>query len=133
MWVKIVSGTYGYRNKNGILTPKDRTSLPFELDEEEAVRLLALGVAEAWTQTENATENGAVDDAPAEIPLSEQIRDWSKKELVKLAEDMGLASYGTKDELIERITNKIEEEGETEEETGEGEKLPPLTPAEPEI
>lgn len=43
--VKIVSGTYGYRNGKRI-EPKDRNSNPFELPDDEAHRLVTLGVAE---------------------------------------------------------------------------------------
>ncbi len=43
--VKIIQGTYGYR-ENGILDPKDRFSAPFPLDDAEAERIVSLGIAE---------------------------------------------------------------------------------------
>ena len=44
--VKITGGTYGYHNSFGRLEPKNRKSEPFTLDDAEAERLVALGVAE---------------------------------------------------------------------------------------
>lgn len=43
--IRIISGTYGFR-ENGMIHPKDRHSEAFEVDDEEAERLVALNVAE---------------------------------------------------------------------------------------
>lgn len=124
MLVKIVCGTYGYRDKSGVLTPKDIKSEPFELDNREAARLIDAGVAvemeEAVSKETEKTENC--------LDL-EELKNMDKKELVQMAKDMGIQSYGNKEELIERIISAQKEE--QEEEAGDG--LPELKPAEPEV
>lgn len=56
--VKIISGTYGYR-ENGKFSPKDRNSEPFEINDKEAARLVGMGVASYVDDTAIATpENG---------------------------------------------------------------------------
>lgn len=53
--VKIVSGGYGYRaGEKKSVELKDGRSAPFELDDAEAARIIALGIAE-YAETEVAT------------------------------------------------------------------------------
>ena len=82
--------------KNGEIIPCGNT---IELDEENAHRLIKMGIVEA------------VDEAPAEEAEiltgyldAEQLEDMKVEDLRKLAKDMGLDSTGKKAELIERIT-----------------------------
>lgn len=123
MLVKIVCGTYGYRDKSGVLMPKDIKSEPFELDNREAARLIDAGVAVEMEET--VSEETETEDC---IDM-EQLKNMDKKELVQLAKDMGIQSYGNKEELIERIISA--QKAEPEEETGDS--LPELKPAEPEV
>ena len=63
--VKIIQGTYGYR-ENGVLDPKDRFSAPFPLEDAEAERIVSLGVAE-YADNGVATGAGSVaEDEPGE-------------------------------------------------------------------
>lgn len=110
MLVKIISGTYGHRVGSKI-EPKDKNSKPFELDDSEAKRIVALGVAEIVTggvatpekpqnasgtnsnppENENGSnsENEGGNDKPFNLD-AEQLDGMTIKELKKLAEDMGI-------------------------------------------
>ncbi len=55
--IRIISGTYGYR-ENGIIRPKDSKSGAFEVDDKEAERLVALGVAEIAAEQPTGTGKG---------------------------------------------------------------------------
>jgi hypothetical protein len=63
--IRIVRGTYGYRVPGSkITTPKGRNAEPFEVSDEEAARLVKLGVAavvDDFTATEVKT--------PADVPV----------------------------------------------------------------
>lgn len=142
MKVKMTSGTYGHHNKNGHLEIKDSKSAPFELPDEEAVRLINMGRA-----VESLPAAGQPDMMKAHLEPA-QFADMSKKDLMKLAEEMGLSSSGSKSELIARITEaevevtgtEDEEGKESEDEDGtesdgmteDGGEGPNLTPADPE-
>lgn len=129
MLVKIVCGTYGYRDENGILCPKNSGSEPFELEEREADRLIRAGMAQKmWDEPEEKTREENADEQEAEGIDREQLNGMDKKELVQMAEEMGLKSTGTKENLIERIMEAVDmESGEA------GDEMPELKPAEPEM
>lgn len=133
MKVRMISGTYGYRNKNGHLETKDAKSAPFELEEEEAVRLINMGRAVEILSTETAPQPGMM---KAHLEPT-QFEDMDKKELVKLAKEMGLPSSGSKEELIARITAAEVEITESDDEDTDGNadnsEVPDLKPAEPEV
>ena len=121
--IKITVGTYGYRRKNdGPIEAIDKNSVPIDVVDEEAERLVGLGVAEYAGDT-----TGNLDDG--------QLADLSMKELQKLAKDMGLKANGSKEELIARITaeevSAPAEDGEQSED-GETEEPPVLTAVDPE-
>lgn len=44
--IRIIAGTYGYKDKDGFLRPKTVASEPFSIDLAEEERLIQLGVAE---------------------------------------------------------------------------------------
>ena len=44
--IRIIAGTYGYKDRNGILQPKTAASKPFSVAPDEEKRLIRLGVAE---------------------------------------------------------------------------------------
>lgn len=64
--VKIISGTYGYNDRKHII-PKDRKSGAFALEDKEADRLVALGVAK-YEGVPEYSNNKKSEDIPAENP-----------------------------------------------------------------
>lgn len=111
--IKIVKGTYGYKEKNGTITPKTEKDEPFTLTDEQETRLVRRGVAVYVKNEEVAPVQ------PEKIALEE----LSYNELKKIAKEMGLGQ-GTKEELIERIREAQEENVE------DGEQEPPPFDAE---
>jgi len=108
--IKIISGTYGYRSKNGGIEAKTTKSAPFSLPDKEEKRMVERGVAEYVT------------DGPV-LPVDETPKDDSTQPVhnkgMKLAELQAVAeSYGvdtskmrTKDEVIAAIDAVIAEKG----------------------
>ena len=107
--IKIIQGTYGYIDENGIVKPKTAKDAPFELaDKSREAELVALGVAEYADGTELIEETGdvVVDDVP------EYSVDMKAQELRDIAkEHMGLTfTVGTtKAEMVEQMDAYIEE------------------------
>lgn len=60
--IRIISGTYGFR-ENGMIHPKDRHSEAFEVDDEEAERLVALNVAEYAAEQPFTSRSGVYPSA----------------------------------------------------------------------
>lgn len=100
--IKIVKGIYGYRNADGVITPKTENSEPFELTKEMEERLVKLGVA---VQTDKV--------APVQ-PESreEELEKMSYEDIKKLAKELGI-KQGKKEDMIAEIleTEEDEEEG----------------------
>ncbi len=130
MRIKMTGGTYGYRNHEGIIEIKNERSAAFEVSEKEGRRLIDTGYAvpadcqssRGVPVSEDMPESGEETD----VYTVEQLMDMSKRDLEKLAKDMGIASYGTKEELAERIATG------TGKNTEDAEDVPGLMPAEPE-
>ncbi len=108
MRIRMVCGTYGYRNGDGTMETKDARSGPFEVDEGEGKRLVRMGYA---VQTGSVPERGQQEEAESHGGTGdtvdrdmESLADLSKKELECMARDMGLSTNGTKEQLVERIT-----------------------------
>jgi len=110
MKVKIISGTYGHK-VGKYIEPKDRQSEPFEVDDAEAKRIIALGIAEMFvegvatsekpqnesgananpSEQENAAEGENEGENTIEGNLdAKQLETLTIKELKKLADDMGI-------------------------------------------
>lgn len=88
--IKIIRGTYGFKHtENGVISPKTVKDPPFEVDNKEAERLIALGVA-ACAEKEQADNGGN--------PLYN--KSMSLKDLHKIAEE----KYGV--ENASKITSK---------------------------
>ena len=118
--IRIIQGTYGYIDKNGIVKPKTAKDGPFELeDKDREAELVALGVAEYADGTELIdTEAGVVVDGVPEYSVdmkAQELRDIAK-------EHMGLTfTVGTtKAEMVEQMDAYIEEH------TVDGDTLPEL-------
>lgn len=110
MIIKILSGTYGYRDEAGTILPKSAKSAPFKVDDKEANRLIRLGIAVEAVATsqqkpileDDEDKNDHQDDS------EKTVEKMNKPELVKLAKEMGLESSGGKEELIGRILSEKE-------------------------
>lgn len=148
--VKIISGTYGCKIK-GRIVPKDRTSEPFELENEEAKRLVSLGVAEIITEgvatggkgketnppsvNPSNDENGSNGENEGENDITghldaEQLREMTNKELKALAEDMGIdtSKMKVKEDYIQAIV-AVEVSAPSNDENGEN--PPDISPEAP--
>lgn len=120
--IKIIQGTYGYIDKNGIVKPKTAKDAPFELaDKSREAELVALGVAEYADGTEliidEETGGVVVDGVP------EYSTDLKAAELRDIAKEyMGLTfTVGTtKAEMVEQMDAYIDEH------TVDGDDLPEL-------
>lgn len=117
MEIKMLCGTYGHRNADGVMEAKDASSPPFEVGEEDGARLVGMGYAEhaggyipaVQGNTTAAQEQGG-EDAPLEQgrgagspPDRGRLELMVKKDLEKLAKGMGLPYSGTREEIITRI------------------------------
>lgn len=110
MLIKIICGTYGYRDEAETVLPKNASSEPFEVGDKEANRLIRLGVAEKAVATsqqvqpkEDADDTG---DGESNGQDNDSLTKLNKPALVKLAKDMGLLSDGSKEALIDRIVSE---------------------------
>lgn len=98
--IRIIKGTYGHMDKNGIVRPKTANDAPFELTPAQEERLVLLGVAEYV-------------DAPEELPelpegvegIPEYHTGMKADELRDIAKTMGLTfKVGTtKQEMVDAM------------------------------
>lgn len=122
MKIRIICGTYGYRpNKNeSRVVSKNNTSEPFEVDDDEARRLVELGIAEICDKTAFYNVNpDAIDVGNISV---EQIMSLEYNQMKKIAKEWGIDAKGTKDELRERLidTVGIEDAGKNDGGNGQG-------------
>lgn len=133
--IKIISGVYGYLDKNGCVKPKTEKDDPFSLTKEQEARLVGLGVAKYVNTPETVKEPETEPDG-AEKPLEEM----TAKELREIGKEMGYSfKVGlTKAEMIECIKHgppdAVAPEDTDEDTEGDadddGEPLPDFDPAE---
>lgn len=118
--IRIIKGTYGYMNENGVVKPKTAKDEPFSLSAEQEARLVGLGVAVYVDEKpakaepeETAEESLAVADE--EKPME----DMTAKELRELGKEYGLTfKVGlTKADMIKAIQAEWPQPTEDEEET----------------
>ena len=130
MLIKIISGTYGHRpllpngKRSPYLNPVKAGSPPIEVDDAEAERLFALGVAEMADPEENkAPEAKAAEKAPevSGEPITGHLdgvdlESMSFNDLKALAKDIGIDAGKIKSKagLIQAIT-EVEVEAPAEE------------------
>jgi len=141
--IKIIGGIYGYRKSGStITTPKSRTDPPFEISDEEAVRLIEMGVAvyadEYVEENEvpvtvlarDTTSGSSGSNAGSAMTLP-ALRKLNKGALEKIAEKRGVDISGatnnaSRAELIfEHILEKAAA-AETEDEADEDGEGPPV-------
>lgn len=116
--IKIVVGTYGYRkDETSPVDLIDKNSKPIEVPNEEAARLIELGVAEevvegaevkTATPTPEPEFEGTATPAPDTAMVTghldaESLKEYSYNDLKRLAKELGLSTKGKTEELIERI------------------------------
>ena len=148
MKVEIISGSYGWRKTKDAMPKLIERGGTCEVDEAEAKRLVALGVAAIVREVDEAPvasastgrndaapgadmpskENGAESDAEAHLD-TEQLQEMTVAQLKELAAELGIetAKLRKKDDLIAAIVAVPVEPGE---EIGEGD-LPDLSAAAP--
>ena len=148
MKVEIISGSYGWRKTKDAMPKLIERGGTCEVDEAEAKRLVALGVAAIVREVDEASvasastgrndaapcadmpnkENGAESDTEAHLD-TEQLQEMTVAQLKELAAELGIetAKLRKKDDLIAAIVAVPVEPGE---EAGEGD-LPDLSAAAP--
>lgn len=104
--IKIIKGTYGYMDKNGIVKPKTEKDGPFELTKEQEARLVRLGVAEYVNGSTNVPDHEPDQDEETGHLDPEQLGELTNAQLKEIAEKMGIDTkkLTTKAKLIEAIT-----------------------------
>lgn len=118
MRIRITRGIYGFM-KNGNVVEKTKDDPPFEVDDDEGRRLVALSVAEAVSaageKADSTTDHVMTeteDDGSVSGSFSvEELGNMSKEELCRLAETLGVKKNGSKTELAERIFQYVQTRG----------------------
>lgn len=98
MKVKITRGYYGYRKNGKASELKDVNSPAFELDEQEAERIIGLGIAKAVSVSANENENMLTGHL-----TEDQLRTLPYSKLKQLCKELGVSAVGKQDELIARL------------------------------
>lgn len=118
--IKIIQGTYGYIDENGIVKPKTAKDAPFELeDKSREAELVALGVAEYADGTEliiDEETGGVVVDGVPEY--STDLKAAELRDIAKAYMGLTFAVGTTKAEMVEQMDAYIEEH------TVDGDDLP---------
>lgn len=111
MKVRVICGAYGHRpdRNEPRIVRKDNTSLPFDLDDTEAQRIIGLGIAESC---EEDTDGPLPDDIRSGYQNAEKencmvtagaVSSMDYIGMKKLAKKLGVDAKGTKDVLQERL------------------------------
>lgn len=120
--IKIIHGTYGYIDENGIVKPKTAKDAPFELeDKSREAELVALGVAEYADGTEliiDEETGGVVVDGVPEY--STDLKAAELRDIAKAYMGLTFAVGTTKAEMVEQMDAYIEAH------TVDGDDLPEL-------
>lgn len=126
--IKIVKGTYGYLDKNGIVKPKTEKDEPFSLTKEQEKRLVDLGVA-VYVDGEPVDN---VENTVDEVETVEYSEKMKASELRKIAKEMGLTfPVGTtKAEMIAAMDEHQAEVEADEDDEDDGLDLPDFDAAE---
>lgn len=113
--IKIIKGTYGYIDKNGIVQPKTSKDEPFTLSKEEEERLVKRGVAKYVEAAEKHVEGDELKELLDSVPgldvVPEYNVDMKATELREIAKGLGLTfPVGTtKAEMVAEMDAVIEE------------------------
>lgn len=118
--IKIVKGTYGYLDKNGIVKGKTSKDEPFSLSKEQEKRLVDLGVAvyideKAVETVEKYVDGAELDELLESTPGLEVVPEYNVEmkatELREIAKGLGLTfPVGTtKAEMVAEMDAVIDE------------------------
>ena len=113
--IKIIKGTYGCIDKNGIVQPKTSKDEPFTLSKEEEERLVKRGVAKYVEAAEKHVEGDELKELLDSVPgldvVPEYNVDMKATELREIAKGLGLTfPVGTtKAEMVAEMDAVIEE------------------------
>lgn len=120
--IRIINGTYGYRNpQTGVVEAKTAKSKPFTLPEDREDELVAAGVAE-YVGEDVSSDGGDASEAPSskadELVYSDKN---TVAELKAIAEKLGIqvAERATKKQIIEALDAAKADESNDEESEGE--------------
>ena len=148
--IKIINGTYGFRPEPLVVECKTPADPPFYVEDQEAIRLVNLGVAEyvggvqckadASGEGDDEQYQGDTGENGGEVGTpklaghldAEQLEGMDYNELKKLAADMGVEPEGKKksDYIAAIVAANVEID---DEDAGEGDdELPELNAADPE-
>lgn len=99
--IRIIRGTYGYLDENGIVKPKTEKDEPFSLTPEQEDRLVGLGVA---VYVDTPVKDKAHEDIDR-AQVQKLLEEMTAKELRELGKEYGLSfKVGTtKAEMVEAI------------------------------
>ncbi len=134
MKIRITRGIYGFR-ENGKVVEKTKSDRPFEVDDKEGARLIALKVAESADDDKSIEidrsekDEGRPDTAGEGYLTREELVSMSKEDLSRLAEELGVKKTGSKKELVEQLLQCSI--GYEEEEPLEEDEVPDLNAEEP--
>ena len=108
--IKIIQGTYGYIDENGIVKPKTAKDAPFEVeDKSREAELVALGVAEYADGTEliidEETSGVVVDGVPE---YSTDLKAAELRDIARAYMGLTFAVGTTKAEMVEQMDAYIE-------------------------
>lgn len=96
--VNIIRGGYGYRpDAKGPVNLITKNDGPISIADEEAARLVRLGIAEYAKSQQNAVLG---------VLTPDDLSTYAYNDLKKLAKELGLSASGSKEELIKRISEE---------------------------
>lgn len=109
--IKIINGTYGHRpDGSNYVLPITCEDPPISVSEEEAERLIGLGVAERVSDSQTAEPEAEAPDLVEDALDRETLKGMKLADLKKLAEDGGIDPAGMKkDALIDAILAGVPE------------------------
>ena len=136
--IKIINGTYGFRPEPLVVECKTPADPPFYVEDQEAIRLVNLGVAEYVGGVQCKADASGEGDGSQETEKTTghfdaaELEKWDYNDLKALAADMGVEPEGKKksDYIAAIVAANVEID---DEDAGEGDdELPELNAADPE-
>lgn len=109
MKIRITRGIYGFQ-KDGNVVEKTNKDQPFEVDDDEGKRLIALHVAESVSGADEDSNVSESEETEKKMMMSgeghltrEDLVSMSKEDLSRLAEEFGIKKTGSKKDLVEQL------------------------------
>ncbi len=119
MLIRILAGAYGHRPdpEKSYIDKKDKNSEPFEVSDEEAARLIQLGIAESIST--NVELQSDISVFSAKSITQNDLEQLSIQKLRIMAKDLGLPANGSKAVLADKIRTASIKLQERQEKNGE--------------